>query len=348
MKNLFDFATKELSQDAFLKWLFANYNDPQIRDISRSLLAVLGKRGDVDINSKNIENVKILSQYKKIDIAVEFSADGKDYFLVIEDKTNSNQHSEQLNRYRETICEEFKNTNTQPLFVFYKTDILSENDDAGIEKANEDKTVPEWKVFNIDHIYSFFKEKTNTPSQILNDYSKYIAGLYKAVHFEDGDDIVNWDKRHWEGYALKELSKYNNHKKERYVWIGGYQGRNISLCFQRCLPNDSKDAAVLEIVFRKKVTGHFRHAFFVDDKSKRVWSINKFKDNKEKTELREKLINYIKEKKSLGIVETTRKDATNTFGKYKESFEITNFEETNKKIKEWIKNFDQMISEFKG
>ena len=26
MKNLFDFANKELSQDAFLRWLFENYN----------------------------------------------------------------------------------------------------------------------------------------------------------------------------------------------------------------------------------------------------------------------------------------------------------------------------------
>ena len=26
MKNLFDYATKELSQDAFLRWLFENYN----------------------------------------------------------------------------------------------------------------------------------------------------------------------------------------------------------------------------------------------------------------------------------------------------------------------------------
>ena len=26
MENLFDYATKELSQDAFLRWLFENYN----------------------------------------------------------------------------------------------------------------------------------------------------------------------------------------------------------------------------------------------------------------------------------------------------------------------------------
>ncbi|MDE6285063.1 MAG: hypothetical protein K2M17_04890, partial [Bacilli bacterium] len=30
MKNLFDFATKELTQDAFLRWLFENHNDIEL------------------------------------------------------------------------------------------------------------------------------------------------------------------------------------------------------------------------------------------------------------------------------------------------------------------------------
>ena len=30
MKNLFDYATKELSQDAFLRWLFENYTPSRV------------------------------------------------------------------------------------------------------------------------------------------------------------------------------------------------------------------------------------------------------------------------------------------------------------------------------
>lgn len=32
-KNLFDFATKELSQDAFLRWFFENYENPELGPI---------------------------------------------------------------------------------------------------------------------------------------------------------------------------------------------------------------------------------------------------------------------------------------------------------------------------
>ena len=38
MKNLFDYATKELSQDAFLMWLFANYDDPKIGILANDIL----------------------------------------------------------------------------------------------------------------------------------------------------------------------------------------------------------------------------------------------------------------------------------------------------------------------
>lgn len=38
MKNLFEFATKELSQDAFLRWLIENYNDPNVGKCSKELL----------------------------------------------------------------------------------------------------------------------------------------------------------------------------------------------------------------------------------------------------------------------------------------------------------------------
>ena len=38
MKNLFNYATKELSQDAFLMWLFENYDDSELGEIANALL----------------------------------------------------------------------------------------------------------------------------------------------------------------------------------------------------------------------------------------------------------------------------------------------------------------------
>lgn len=37
-ENLFDYATKELSQDAFLRWLLENYSDPIVGHAAIKLL----------------------------------------------------------------------------------------------------------------------------------------------------------------------------------------------------------------------------------------------------------------------------------------------------------------------
>ncbi|MEI3536529.1 MAG: hypothetical protein V8R16_07320 [Bacilli bacterium] len=68
MENLFNYATKELSQDAFLMWLMANYNceeDKQLKDASRKFICKLFEINNVDINENDILNVEVYPQENK-------------------------------------------------------------------------------------------------------------------------------------------------------------------------------------------------------------------------------------------------------------------------------------------
>ena len=67
LKNLFEYATKELSQDAFLCWLFANFDCEQeeVKDFSCYVLSWLISDKLSLENIRQIKNVKILKQYKK-------------------------------------------------------------------------------------------------------------------------------------------------------------------------------------------------------------------------------------------------------------------------------------------
>lgn len=129
MENLFNFATKELSQDAFLCWLFANYNCEQkeVRDFSRHLLAWFITDNLSQDNIKNITNVKIKTQFKNIDIVIECKYENDNYIIVIEDKISSNAHDQQLVRYKNTISN-FYNDTYQKRFIFYKTDIIGKEE----------------------------------------------------------------------------------------------------------------------------------------------------------------------------------------------------------------------------
>ena len=80
--NLFSFATSELSQDAFICWClnWINYPNEVLYPMAKDIFSEL-------LKEKNLENekVKILRQYKKIDVLVILKNSKKAF--PIEDKT---------------------------------------------------------------------------------------------------------------------------------------------------------------------------------------------------------------------------------------------------------------------
>ena len=106
MKNIFDYATKELSQDAFLRWLFENFDckdSASLKDASQFILKQLCM-----IKNEDIIDVKTYSQWNKIDIFAVVKTNKRSIALFIEDKVFSNEHN-QLKRYNETIEKSVKN-----------------------------------------------------------------------------------------------------------------------------------------------------------------------------------------------------------------------------------------------
>ena len=103
--NLFNFATSELSQDAFfcwsLNWLAVkeDTDDPYYKYGKAMLDLFLGE------NKKDIyKEVKVLKQFNRIDVLVLFK-DNQDnqYALIIEDKTNTSEHNEQIENYKNQL-----------------------------------------------------------------------------------------------------------------------------------------------------------------------------------------------------------------------------------------------------
>ena len=103
--NLFDYATKELSQDAVICWLIAcsaHDGDVELRRLGRHFVESLlsNKRDDRRPVPDAITEVKILQQEKHIDVLARIN--GGDV-LLIEDKTDSDPHGNQLARYRREV-----------------------------------------------------------------------------------------------------------------------------------------------------------------------------------------------------------------------------------------------------
>lgn len=105
--NIFNYATSELSQDAFISWLI-QWADTKFKTVNECLYStgilllksMLDKKG---ILLSEIEDLQIWQQHHKIDVFVNFKMNNQKVAIIIEDKTYSNAHSKQLERYLNKI-----------------------------------------------------------------------------------------------------------------------------------------------------------------------------------------------------------------------------------------------------
>jgi len=186
MKNLFNFATKELSQDAFLRWLFESWEDENLKPVVCALLKKFCELSD----DEEIKKIETWAQWRKIDIAIYVDTNKRKLALFIEDKSFSGEH-DQLLKYNSSI----KTIKDREIFkIFYKTSILN-NKDITAAQNNE------WVTYDINTIYELFYPFIDTKNVILRHYIKYLSAIISAVRSTDKPlkndnniDFIQWGK----------------------------------------------------------------------------------------------------------------------------------------------------------
>ena len=143
--NIFDFATSELSQDAFICWCVNWFNDdskPELKDMAINLLKRLS-------GAEKIEQVKIFRQFSekvtleekgvsteiKLKIDVLLIVNGS-IAVIIEDKTYTGEHDDQIARYERGLRHLSANTKEYEDFagveqvrtVYLKTGFIYDDD----------------------------------------------------------------------------------------------------------------------------------------------------------------------------------------------------------------------------
>jgi len=168
-KNLFDFASKELSQDAFLCWLVSNIDDVDIKQCANEFLDHIFGLGNVQLKAKDIAYLEADTQVSKIDIVINLiDKEGKQYLVTIEDKTVSDEHN-QLEKYMKTVKSLSKGK--QWIGIFYKTDYMFESEVQRVNKAS-------WKIFTYKKIDEVFSKYLNSDNLVLRDYSNHVHNRY--------------------------------------------------------------------------------------------------------------------------------------------------------------------------
>lgn len=221
--NLFDFATSELSHDAFIAWLLSwadpSYTEDSLNPFSSRVLKDFFDIAEVKLTG--IQKVEVKTQYRNIDVLVLVTnRSGKRWAIIVENKIHTREHSDQLNRYREKIHvdEELSDiTDPQILGIYYK---MWEQSD--MSKVSDS----EFAHFGRHHMLNLLEDtyKTGT-SDVVDQYKLYLIRMQDNLDAFRLKPVKDWTGTQWTGFYAK-LKQDLNEGNFGYVANpgGGFMG----------------------------------------------------------------------------------------------------------------------------
>ena len=224
--NLFKYATSELSQDAIICWLLEwakkenEELDTKLHKVGKLFLdSLFDKFYEIDTPSK-YNTIKIIKQHKNIDV---FCVINDKYAIIIEDKTNSKNHSKQLEKYLNVIKKDFDASNILP--IYFKTG--DQSNYSGIKNEG-------YKIY----LRKDFLKVLNNPfeNDILADYRLHLQKIEDSVNSYTDKPIDTWSRNTVKGFYMALQSElgdgnwdyvanasggflgfwWNNHQLENY------------------------------------------------------------------------------------------------------------------------------------
>jgi len=187
--NIFRYATSELSQDAFICWLLSHATeecwdvDSNLRDCALSFLEKILECKNL-VSKERVFVKNIVKQYKNIDVLFQVDQ----YYVIIEDKTFTDTHDNQVNRYKETLVAEGIEAE-DIICVYYKI---------------EDQPEPEKDIdveFTRESLLGMFKPyKPLISNAIFTDYVEYLEWLEWETKSYERLKISEWNGRAYVGF----------------------------------------------------------------------------------------------------------------------------------------------------
>lgn len=217
--NIFQIATKELSQDAFLTWLLKwaapeqRQNDLPLHECARQFVILLLKESpDFQITSLDAGR-----QWNNVDVWAEIN---DEIMLIIEDKKYATEHGNQLETYREMAQEWCSHPDRERQWklvcVYLKTGNENAVDLAEIKKKQYD-TIGRADLVNL------FKQHPGVTNQIFTDFIGYLNALEKAVSGYLEKPWNHWDNGDWEGFYLW-MDTQADIWKIKWFWVNNFAG----------------------------------------------------------------------------------------------------------------------------
>lgn len=239
--NLFEYATSELSQDAFICWL-ASYaheeaeKDAALNECARKMLEMFVP----EFEGKNFKLLNVERQVDNVDVLLTVECEEKIYKIIVEDKTYTSEHDNQLNRYVEELAKKHEENAVIVKGVYYKTGFQS--DLSSVKEAHYE-IISREKMLDLMQQYV---DKTN--NQIFISYYNYWNSKQNLVETFKTLPVVDWSW--WAVYGFYDhlhtkTDFLDNHEfKSNYSYVsnvaGGFE------CFHMPLKDANKELFIVD------------------------------------------------------------------------------------------------------
>lgn len=205
---MFEYATSELSQDAFI-CLLASYahknaeKDAAINECARKMLAMFVP----ELEGKDYKLLEVECKVDNVDVLLTVNCGGK---LIVEDKTYTSEHDNQLNRYKEHLTKQHRDTNVEIKGVYYKTGF--QNDMSKVIESGY-KIIDREKMLQLLGAYI---DKTN--NKIFKSYYEYWNDKQKLSETYKTLSVLDWGW--WAVYGFYDYMDKKLRKDGIKSWYG--------------------------------------------------------------------------------------------------------------------------------
>lgn len=244
--NIFNFATSELSQDAFICWLcnWVNFDDNILSEDEKKLKLLATEFIEKMLGEKlEDRKVNIKRQYQKIDVLLEIQNKTEfitneneknpvvDIYVIIEDKVGTGLHGNQQETYRNLISKKNKKDNgsrAKIKVVYYKI-----YDEDNMERLKENGIDI---IFGRKDILELSKKYENSIDNVIfKNYYDYLSNIEEDINSYEKKKLEDWNSNCYIGFfkELKNEGSYLEHadgRKKDCSWkyvsnkSGGFMG----------------------------------------------------------------------------------------------------------------------------
>lgn len=213
--NIFSYAKKELSQDAFICWLlewsenqYASVN-PKLNLVSKELISAFTGIAVTDIS---INRIEINPQEKNIDIVAKFTNGGDHYVIAIEDKVRAFPGKDQLIKYSKKLDQLANGKNLKK--IYFKSYAISTDEVKAADAAG-------FEVFDLKRILHNLTKVADVNSEILKSFISHNTGVHSNLYEFEKRPTGKWIIENYQGFCIALNEKLHLNSQFRR-----YRGRN--------------------------------------------------------------------------------------------------------------------------